>query len=141
MRALKLAFASVLVVSGLAAAFLAVARAATSMKVPPNVLVTQRLVGHTFAIEGSVGYARILDRSGKRIAQGDFAQEPQLLFSLAPGRYRLVSYQRLCDGNCGSLSAPVDICTKRFRVRASRRVSATIRVAPGSDCRIRVRYG
>jgi hypothetical protein len=116
------------------------ADAAKTDQVPGNVLVTQRLVGRIFYIEGSVGYARILDRSGNRVAEDAFAGS-QVMFSLGPGRYRLVSYQRPCDANCGNLGAPTDKCSKRFRVRAHHVVSAIVRVSPGSSCRVRVRYG
>jgi hypothetical protein len=140
-HAKKLALALVLVVSGVGAAtFLNGAGAATSIRAPANVLVTQRLVGRTFAIEGFVGSVRILGRSGTRVADGDFVEGPHLLFSLGPGRYRLVGYQRACIGNCDTLSAPIAVCSKRLRVVADRPVSATVRVAPGG-CRISVRSG
>ena len=32
---------------------------------------------------------------------------------LSPGRYRVISYQRPCDGNCGLLDPPTDRCARR----------------------------
>jgi hypothetical protein len=120
----------------------AIAGAAQDVRKTPNVVVTQRFVGRLFRIEGSVGYVRILDRAGRRIAENAFPLDrPKLAFSLGIGRYRLVSYQRACTGNCGHLGPPVDICSKQFRVRAHRFISAKIRVVPGSGCSIRVRSG
>lgn len=138
----KIAIASAVLGAALGAAVLSSSRAdaAKELQAPPNVLVTERLVGNVFYVEGSVGFARILDRFGNHVAEDVFADN-QVAFSLGPGRYRLVSYQRPCNANCGNLGAPTDKCSKRFRVRARHVVSAMVRVSPGGGCRVRVRYG
>ncbi len=140
----KVAIASAVLGVGLGTAALSSGgadAARNSSQLPANVLVTEHFVGSVTRIEGSVGYARILNRSGNRIAESVFGDTGQAGFTLGPGRYRLISYQRPCDANCSNLGAPVDKCSKRFRVRARHVVSAIVRVSPGSGCRVRVRYG
>lgn len=57
---------------------------------------------------------------------------------VAPGAYRLVSYQRPCDGNCHYLDAPTDRCAGRISVAAGRLTDVTITWAPGAGCQIHV---
>ena len=39
---------------------------------------------------------------------------------LAPGRYKVISYQRPCDGNCGTLDPPTDRCARHVHVLVRR---------------------
>jgi hypothetical protein len=55
---------------------------------------------------------------------------------LAAGRYRLLSWQRTCDGNCGYLDPPSDQCSEGFEVRHDQGLAATVTVRYGSGCRI-----
>jgi hypothetical protein len=55
---------------------------------------------------------------------------------LRPDEYRLVSYQRPCDGNCGYLDPPTDGCTITLELRPGETRDITILVRPGSRCRV-----
>jgi hypothetical protein len=116
------------------AAFLASAAGARTVK--PTLRVTQTFVGSVHYTEGSIGYVRIETRAGRPLAQKTFRNAPELRFALMPGVYRLVSFQRPCDGNCGNLDPPTDRCARLFRVRTPESVSARVRVSPGSGCNI-----
>jgi hypothetical protein len=122
------------------AALLAVGAAAHNETKRGHLRVSERLVGGLDPyIEGSIGYVRIRTRAGKLVASGKFslARRP-LRFALRPGTYRLFSFQRPCDGNCGFLDPPTDRCSRLFRVRAREAVSATILLSPGKGCTIRL---
>ena len=55
---------------------------------------------------------------------------------LAPGRYRVISYQRPCDGNCETLDPPTDRCARRVRILSAGLTEVGIRVRPGRRCRM-----
>ena len=55
---------------------------------------------------------------------------------LAPGRYRVISYQRPCDGNCGTLDPPTDRCARRVRILSGGLTEVAVRVRPGRGCRM-----
>src|SRR5687767_23905 len=48
---------------------------------------------------------------------------------LAPGRYRLVSWIRACQGNCDSLSPPTSACAGDLRVRAGKRTRVVLELS------------
>lgn len=57
--------------------------------------------------------------------------------SLAPiGTYDVESYQRPCDGNCGSLDATTDQCNLQIDVASGAEVFLTASFAPGEGCSI-----
>lgn len=119
----------------LAAAALAASAAAGTAK--PTLRVTQAFVGSVHYVEGSIGYVRIQSRAGRTLAEKTFRTSSELRFALMPGTYRLVSFQRPCDGNCGYLDPPTDRCGRLLRVHAHVTVSAQVLVSPGSGCTIR----
>ena len=88
--------------------------------------------------DGSVSYLRV--RNGRRVVLRRSRPGP-LRAGLSPraGLYRVVSYQRPCQGTCSQLEPPVDQCSRRVRVFAGEtsRVHAVTR--PGEGCRIAVR--
>jgi hypothetical protein len=88
-------------------------------------------------IEGSVSYLRV--RDGRRVVFRR-SRTGRIDARLRPpsGLYRVVSFQRPCDGNCSTLDPPVDRCSERVRVYAGEtsRVGAVTR--PGRGCRMRV---
>ncbi len=88
-------------------------------------------------VEGSVSYLRL--RRGDRIVARR-SGSGRLHAHLKPraGLYRVVSYQRPCDGNCSMLDPPTDRCSKRVRVYAGESSSARVVTKPGSGCTIRV---
>ena len=119
------------------AAVIASVASAGSQK--PALKVTQKFIGSVHYVEGSIGYIRIKSPAGRRVAQKTFSgATKQLRFTLAPGRYRVVSFQRPCDGNCSLLDPPTDRCSTAVQIRAGATVSATVVVTPGQGCRIRL---
>jgi hypothetical protein len=99
-------------------------------------------------IEGSYSYVRVENLDGEEPIQKRFPVEARKLgelrflstmtLRLGPGSYRLVSFQRPCDGNCGILDPPTDECSREIVVVRDRPVEATIAVRPGEGCSIEV---
>ena len=91
-------------------------------------------------VEGAYSYARV-ERDGKTIVQVRLsaALVPRAVIRLDSGSYRLVSFQRDCNGNCHLLGPPSDQCSRAFSVRANEAVTATVRVTFGTGCRISLR--
>jgi hypothetical protein len=98
--------------------------------------VTSR--GSPIPIEGAYSYVRVSRPDGSQVVRRRLTRGRPLATTmpLAPGRYRLQSWQRTCDGNCGYLDAPSDRCARWFRVERGRRLNARITVTYGSGCRI-----
>jgi hypothetical protein len=105
-------------------------------------VVEERVPGSALYIEGSYSYVRV-EHDGHQIAQVRLtdAPTPRATVRLGPGSYRLVSFQRACDGNCGILDSPSDGCDLTVEVSADRVVTATVRFSPGKGCTIAVRDG
>jgi hypothetical protein len=93
---------------------------------------------HGLYVEGSVSYLHV--KRGDRVVARRSGSGP-IRARLKPraGLYRVVSYQRPCDGNCSMLDPPTDRCSKRVRVYAGESSSARVVTQPGSGCTIRVR--
>jgi len=70
---------------------------------------------------------RQLPRSGK------------LTLRVPPGAYRLLSWQRICDANCGNLDPPSQECARPFTLGPGERLTADIRVNFASGCVIALR--
>jgi hypothetical protein len=93
--------------------------------------------------EGSLAFLR-LERvdTGEVLARGRAGNgadgEPLFDSVVAPGRYRLVSHQRPCDGNCGYLDPPVDGCETTVSVGPGESLTATVIPARGG-CSVRTR--
>jgi hypothetical protein len=90
--------------------------------------------------EGSVSYLGVGPASGGEdihATQVDAAGTGAVIFDeqLAPGEYRIVSYQRLCDANCGSLDPPTDRCATTLDISPGETRDLTIVVRPWSQCR------
>jgi hypothetical protein len=107
------------------------------------VIHEQRAAGGPMYIEGSLGFLRVAP-----VASGtdlDATQVPTAapgeavkIFDerLEPGQYRIVSYQRPCDGNCDYLDPPTDRCAATLELDAGETREITIHVQPGRDCRV-----
>jgi hypothetical protein len=87
--------------------------------------------------EGSYSYVRI-ERGGHTVAQVRLsgARIPKAAIQLDPGSYRLISFQRACDGNCHRLDSPTDTCGRAFSMGRKGSLRATVRFSPGNGCRI-----
>jgi hypothetical protein len=86
-------------------------------------------------IEGAIYYLRAA-RNGRAVTRT--LRQPATTLRLAAGRYRLTSWARPCDGNCGYLDPPTDRCSAAVRVRANRTTRIRVTARAGSPCRIAV---
>jgi hypothetical protein len=88
-------------------------------------------------IEGSVSYLR-LKHGGRVVARRSGSGPIHTRLHPHGGLYRVVSYQRPCDGNCSTLDPPTDRCSKRVRVYAGETSAVRAVTRPGNGCTIRV---
>jgi hypothetical protein len=96
-------------------------------------------VGNTIPIEGAVTFIRVKRPSGRVMLTRRLPASDRLTLPLRPGRYRLVTWQRFCDANCGTLDPPTDFCARSLTLQAGERLKATIRVNYAVGCVIRLR--
>jgi hypothetical protein len=99
-------------------------------------------------IEGFRSYVRIESLDGDTLIQEQL-DEPEgagedVLMSAAtlrvdPGLYRVVSFLRPCDGNCGSLDPPADQCSHELEVEPGRSVDVHVAVTLAESCTIEIR--
>jgi D-alanyl-D-alanine dipeptidase len=87
--------------------------------------------------EGSISYLRVRKR-GRVVFERSAMGEARFRRRFRAGLYRVVSFQRPCDGNCGVLDPPTDRCSRRVRVFAGQRTRVRVVTRPGRGCRIRV---
>ena len=94
-------------------------------------------MGGSVYIEGSYSYVRV-EQDEKNVVQVRLKgrKVPEATVRLEPGSYRLVSFQRPCDGNCGYLDPPTDQCRSEIEAKAGVLVEATVRLSPGEGCTI-----
>jgi hypothetical protein len=103
---------------------------------PATLHVRQQWAGDVLYTEGSYSYVRV-EKGGETVAQVRLkGRMPEATLRLDPGAYRLVSFQRPCDGNCGSLDPPTDQCIGDIDAKADGRVEAMVRLSPGDGCTI-----
>jgi hypothetical protein len=110
------------------------ATAAGPPKDAGQLMITQITVGHVFPTEGARSYIRVESPAGAALAARQLPGSQKLVLPLEPGAYRLVSWQRTCDGNCGNLDPPSDRCARPFTVRPHQKLDVTIRVNFASGC-------
>jgi D-alanyl-D-alanine dipeptidase len=98
----------------------------------------QSFAGRMPYIEGSVSFVRVRDASGDTVVRRRVQHKPRFRMKrkLRPGRYRVVSYQRPCDGNCGLLDPPADRCARRMRVMSGGLTAVAVTVRPYRGCRM-----
>ncbi len=102
----------------------------------PAHLLVEQSIDRTgpLPIEGAYSYVRIDDAHGGKVTEERLSGDGKARIRLDPGPYTLMSYQRTCDGNCGTLDPASDSCSSGFT--ADGPVSARIRVTYGSGCTI-----
>lgn len=111
-----------------------------SLAAPSATLRVHQIVatGSPLPVEGAIPYIRVSRADGSTVVRRRLPTGTRPVgVQLAPGRYRLQSWQRYCDGNCSRLGPPSDRCARWFRIGAGRTLKATIVVRYGSGCRIR----
>lgn len=131
----RLQVAGVLVAMAVSAAGSAASTGAVSSRLRVKQVIAK---GTPLPVEGSIPYVRVVRSDGSRVARRRLAGAvtASATLSIRPGRYRLLSWQRYCDGNCGYLDPPTDRCSRAFRINARQQLKATITVRYGSGCRI-----
>lgn len=101
--------------------------------------VIQVRVGTAVPTEGALSYLRLERATGATVTQRQLPGGGKLTLSLQPGAYRLASWQRICDANCGNLDPPSQQCAQPFTLRPGEQLTATIRVNFASGCVIALR--
>ena len=89
--------------------------------------------------EGARSYVRIETVAEEQLVELELepsAAGHEATIRLDPGDYRLVSWQRPCDGSCDSLDSPTDECSKQFAVSPRTAPVASIEVRAGEGCTI-----
>jgi len=90
--------------------------------------------GKAVPIEGALSYIRINNRTGATLTQRQLPDSHTLTLTVPPGTYRLVSWQRICDANCGNLDPPSNQCVRTFTLGNGDQLDAVIRVNFASGC-------
>jgi D-alanyl-D-alanine dipeptidase len=88
--------------------------------------------------EGTVSFVRVRGANGAVAVRRRVQHRPRFRMrrKLAPGRYRVISYQRPCDGNCELLDPPTDRCARRIRILSGGLTEVAVSVRPGRSCRM-----
>jgi len=89
--------------------------------------ITQVRVSASVPIEGSLSYVR-LERTGGTTVTERLPDSGKLTLTVRPGAYRLVSWQRICDANCGNLDPSSNRCARPFTLRKGEHLQAVIRL-------------
>jgi len=96
--------------------------------------ITQVRVGSALPTEGALSYIRIERAGGATVTEWRLPGSGKLTLTVAPGAYRLLSWQRACDANCGHLDPPSSRCARPFTLRNGEQLQAAIRVDFTSGC-------
>lgn len=92
-------------------------------------------------VEGSISYVEVRDSAG-RVALARNSG-PVVRFSvrapLPAGRYRVISFERPCEGTCAVLDPPAQACSRRVRVLARGRTAVRATARAGRPCTIRAK--
>jgi hypothetical protein len=98
------------------------------------------MIGSAVPIEGALSYLRVERAGGVTLAERQLPGSHKLTLAVQPGAYRLVSWQRICDANCGNLDPPSNQCARSFTLRPGERLQAAIRVNFVSGCVIALHH-
>jgi hypothetical protein len=94
---------------------------------PSHLQITQLTVENAFPVEGALSYVQV-ERANGAVPVTRQLSGKKLVIKVDPGRYRLASWQRICDANCGNLDPPSNRCEGIFSVREGELLQVTIRV-------------
>lgn len=98
--------------------------------------ITQVRVGNGMPTEGALSYIRLERAGGTTVTERQLPSSDKLTLTVQPGTYRLVSWQRICDANCGHLDPPSSRCARSFTLRKGEQLRAAIQVDFVSRCLI-----
>jgi hypothetical protein len=86
-------------------------------------------------IEGGVLFLKATDPAGNALL--DVTVDPDgAVIPLPPGQYTLNAYSRSCDGNCGLLDPPNDLCSADARIEPDGEYRLTVDMS-GPSCTFR----
>jgi hypothetical protein len=85
--------------------------------------------------EGAIYYVA-LARGRRTAATAHRSSSGVLVLRVKPARYRLSSWARPCEGNCGGLDPPTDRCARQVALQRGTRKVVIVSTAR-SPCRIR----
>ena len=91
-------------------------------------------VGNAVPMEGALAVIRIERATGAAVIERRLPGRGTLALRLDPGAYRLASWQRACDANCGHLDPASSRCTRLVTVRQHGQLQAIIRVNFTTGC-------
>jgi hypothetical protein len=91
--------------------------AATAPAQAGQLRILRVTVGNAVPIEGALSYIRVERATGVTVIDRQLPGSHRLTLQLPPGAYRLASWQRFCDGNCGNLDPPSQHCARPFTLR------------------------
>jgi len=80
-----------------------------------------------------------MEQEGRKVLEQRLSSDtrtPRATLTLDPGSYTMVSFQRPCDGNCGTLDPPADQCSLAIEALAGSVIKTTVRLSPGKGCTI-----
>jgi hypothetical protein len=114
---------------------------------PARLIVRETLPTQPIYREGTIAFLRVERlRSRTAVIDGPVTRRgvirgrgPLLDRKLAPGAYRLVSYQRPCDGNCGYLDPPTARCEATVELAAGDTRTVTVVLDVHGGCSVRSR--
>ena len=92
--------------------------------------------------EGARSYVAVETLDGHELLQSELqptAAAHEAAIHLDPGDYRLLSWQRPCDGSCDALDPPTDRCARQFALVPKTSLEAEIEVRAGEGCTIAFR--
>ena len=119
-----------------AVALAAVALPAVAEAAPGTIDYSQTLdASRGLYTEGSISFVRVRDAHGDMVVRRRTSKPSfRVLRKLRPGRYRVIAYQRPCDGSCQRLDPPVDRCARRVRVLSGGLTEVGVTVRPRRHC-------
>lgn len=113
-------------------------------KRPSHLVVRETHPATPRYIEGSLSFLRVEKTGGEVVIDGPVTdgrnvskKKPLFDRELEAGRYRLVSYQRPCQGNCERLDPPTDRCEATFRLEAGVPSAVTVVLRQEGGCTVR----
>lgn len=101
--------------------------------------IMQVRVGNAVPAEGALAFVGIERATGAPVIQRRLPASGKLALRLDPGAYRLASWPRVCDANCGDLDPPSSRCSRPVTVRRHEQLIAVIRVNFAAGCVIALR--
>ena len=93
--------------------------------------------------DGAFHYLRIEDHTGRVVLERQYRRDSdvRLATRLHSGRYRVISWQRPCEGaypgkghGHARLGAPTDICGTKIKVVANQLLTVSVRLKPRLGC-------